>query len=120
MRRARSHQSPQALEIFGMIFLQPKQQGAGIVQRQPQLLVLFHHGQKSVVGVAIALLKNVFEISCWLMRVDDQNEVKRRAWYERQFYCLGFARPAAQSASRVSASGEKVSSMAAYSAGVPV
>jgi hypothetical protein len=48
--------------------------------------VLLDHGEKGVVRGAVALFKNVLKISCRLMRVDDQDEMKGRAWDERQVH----------------------------------
>jgi hypothetical protein len=46
--------------------------------------MLLDHGEKRIVGVLVALLKNMLEVPSRLMRVDDQDEVKRGTRIRRQ------------------------------------
>jgi hypothetical protein len=59
-----------------MILLDPQQQRPGIMQCRSNSRVLLHQRKKGVVGILITLFENVFEITGWLVGVNDQHYVK--------------------------------------------
>src|SRR5208337_2592935 len=75
---AGSNHATQALEVFGVVLLNPQEQRSGIVQARANVWMLFQKREEGQVGVFVALLDNVLEIAGRLVRVDDQDEVKRR------------------------------------------
>jgi hypothetical protein len=62
-----------------MVLLDPQQQRAGIMNRGADRGMLFQEIQKLEIGILVAFLKNMLEITGGLMGVNDQNEVKRLA-----------------------------------------
>src|SRR5208283_5668568 len=73
-----SNHAAEALEVFRMVLFDPQKQGTGIVDARANVWMLFQEQKECQVGVFIALLENVLEIPRRLVRVDNQDEVKRR------------------------------------------
>lgn len=59
-----------------MIFLDPQQQRAGIMQRQTDSRVLLYQRKEGIVRILVTLFENVLEITCGLVGVNDEYDLK--------------------------------------------
>jgi hypothetical protein len=60
-----------------MILFDPEKERAGIMQRDVDAGMLFQQGKKRVVGLLIAFLENVFEITGWLVGMNNKGKMER-------------------------------------------
>jgi hypothetical protein len=70
------HQDPQPLEIFRMMFFDPREKRAGVVKTDVDAGMFFEQLHEGQVAAGIGLLENVLEIAARLMRVNQQNQVE--------------------------------------------
>ena len=71
-----------------MFFFNPQKQRAGVMQREPHTRMFFDESEKGVVGVFVAFFKYVQEIPARLMRVNDKDELKRRAGWRHLLHTI--------------------------------
>ena len=82
----RGDQARQAVEVVGMMPIEPFGQGAAGVQGQSDAGVAFEHLQKRQIAVAVRLLDHAVEIADGLMVVQDEDEADggRHGWCSRR------------------------------------
>src|SRR5271157_1396064 len=64
---AGDHELAESHEIFRTVFLDPEKQRTGVMETGTDGGMLLQEIKKSKVGILVAFLKNVFEITGWLM-----------------------------------------------------